>query len=245
MAAEQAAAAAASRGRRIKIIGTVVGGALIVVIAAVLISLGGSTSNTVEGGSEVEARLKGIPQTGITLGKPDAPVTIVEFADLKCPFCRDFTKKVFPTLVSDYIKTGKLKMEFRNLTFVGEDAAPGDSRNAATAAGAAGLQNKTWNFVDIFYFNQKDELTTYATDKWLREIGTAIPGLDVDKMMADRKKPSIVKQLDDADAKFADAGFSGTPSFLIGKTGDELEELAYTSVDKPDEFVAEIDGLLK
>lgn len=245
IAAEQAAAVAASRGRRMKIIGGVLGGAAIVVIAAVLISLGGSTGNKVEGANEVEARLKGIPQNGITLGKADAPVTIIEFADLKCPYCRDFSKKSFPTIVTEYIKTGKVKMEFRNLTFVGEGSAPGDSRDAATAAGAAGMQNKLWSFVDLFYQNQKDELTRYATDDWLRKVGNSIPGLDVEKMMSSRKNPEISSQLDEAQTKFDDAGFNGTPSFMISKTGETPEELPYTSVDKPDEFTAAIEELLK
>ncbi|MBI4897789.1 MAG: thioredoxin domain-containing protein [Actinobacteria bacterium] len=245
IAAEQAAAAAASRGRRMKIIGGAVGGAAIVVVAAVLISLGGSQGNKVTGADEVAARLAGIPQNGITLGKPDAPVTIIEFADLKCPFCRNFAKKAFPTIVKDYVKTGKVKMEFRNLTFVGEASAPGDSRDAATAAGAAGLQGKLWNFADLFYINQKDELTRFATDEWLRKIGTSIPGLDVEKMMSERNKPAISSQLDEAQTKFDDAGFNGTPSFMIGKTGEKPEELPYTSVDKPDEFTAAIDELLK
>ncbi len=245
LAAEQAAAAEASRSRRIKIIGGVLGGAAIVVVAAVLISLGGSTGNKVEHASEVEARLKGIPQSGITLGKPDAPVTLIEFADLKCPFCRDFSKKAFPSIVNDYVKTGKLKIEFRNLTFVGEGTAPGDSRDAATAAGAAGLQNKLWNFVDLFYANQKDELSRYATDDWLEQIGNSITGLDVGKMMAERKKPSVSSQLDEAQKKFDDAGFQGTPSFMIGKTGEEPEDLTYTTLDKPDDFNTAIDELLK
>lgn len=246
LAAEQQASAAASRGRRMKIIGVVVGGAVIVVIAAVLISLGGSSSGggTVKGASEVDARFKGVPQSGITVGNPKAPVTLVEYADLKCPICKEFTLGAFPTIFDKYIKTGKVKMEFRNQSFVGEQSAPGDSRRAAEFTAAAGLQNKLWNVAELYYVNQKDELTAYATDAWLRKIGSAVTGLDVDKAMASRKDPRVVSQLAQAEQMFSDAGFTGTPSFQVGKSGGTLSELTYSTINKPDEFVAAIDGLL-
>lgn len=249
MAAEQQAAADASRGRRMKIIGVVGGGAAIVVIAAVAISLGGGNGSggggTVKSASAVESRFKGIPQSGITVGNPKAPVTLVEYADLKCPICKEFALGAFPTIVSNYVKTGKVKMEFRNQSFVGEQSAPGDSRRAATFAAAAGLQNKLWNVADLYYINQKDELTAYATDAWLRNIGSAIPGLDVNKAMASRKDPRVASQLAQAEQLFASNGFTGTPSFQVGKSGGKLTELTYTTIGSPDEFTSAIDAALK
>lgn len=247
-AAEAQAAAAASRGRRMKIIGGVVVAALAVVAAAVVVSLGGTTGNKVSGATEVENRLKGIAQSGITIGDPDAPVTIVEFADLKCPFCRDFTEKAFPTIVKDYVKTGKVKMELRLQTFLdGQTPDTPDSTNAATMAIATGFQNKLWNFTDLFYINQKDETSVFATDEWLKKIASSIPGLDVDKAFAERKSKSaeIDTQLGEASDVFTENGFNGTPSFLIGKSDGELTELAYSAVDSADDFVAAIEEELK
>lgn len=242
MAAEQAAAGAQTRSRRLKIIGAVVGGAAIVVLVAVLVSLGGGSVNSVEGSDDINARLDGIPQAGIALGKKDAPVTLVEFADLKCPYCRDFSNNALPTIIDDYIKTGKVRIELQLQTFL-DQATPGtpDSTNAATMTLASGFQNKLWNFAEIWYFNQKEEGEVAATDAWLREIGASIPGLDVDKAMADRKDPKIDKQLEAASTAMADAGFTGTPAFLIGKTGETGEELTYSSLDSPDDFVTAID----
>lgn len=242
VAAEQAAASAQTRGRRLKIIGAVVGGAAIVVLVAVLVSLGGGKVENVSGADEINSRLDGIPQQDLVMGQKDAPVTIVEFADLKCPFCRDFSNNALPTIIEKYIKTGKVRMEMQFQTFL-DAKTPGtpDSTNAAEMALASGFQNKLWNFAEIWYFNQKDEAEVAATDKWLREIGGSIPGLDVEKAMADRKDPKIAKQIDTASSKMADAGFTGTPSFLIGKTGEPGEELVYSSLDKPDDFVTAID----
>lgn len=242
MAAEQAAAGAQTRSRRLKIIGAVVGGAAIVVLVAVLVSLGGGSVNSVEGSEEINARLEGVPQEGITIGEKDAPLTIVEFADLKCPYCRDFSNNALPTIIDEYVKTGKVRMELQIQTFL-DGATPGtpDSTNAATMTIASGLQNKLWNFAEIWFYNQKEEGEIAATDDWLREIGASIPGLDVEKAMANRKDPKVDKQLDAASTAMAESGSKGTPAFQIGKTGEASEELVYSSLDGPDDFVTAID----
>lgn len=246
-AAAEAASAAASRGRQMKIVGGVVAAALIVVAIAVIVSLGGKSSNKVNGADAVENRLKGIPQNGIAIGKPDAPVTIVEFADLKCPVCHVFNDNVFPTIADNYIKTGKVRMELRLQSFI-DAQTPGtpDSTNAANMAFAIGYQNKLWNFAELWYINQKEETQVYATDAWLKKLAGGIAGLNVNKALADRKSKAaaIGKQLTEASNKFTGSGFDGTPGFLIGKTGGQLTTLEWTSVDSPDEYVAAIDAEL-
>ena len=106
--------------------------------------------------------LAGIPQSGIYLGSPSAPVRLVEFADLQCPFCREYTLQTLPQLVQDYVRSGKVRMEFRDLAFLGKD-----SVTAGRHAAAAGEQNKLWNFIDVFYFNQGEENSGYVTPSFL------------------------------------------------------------------------------
>ena len=102
----------------------------------------------------------GIPQSGITLGQPSAPVTITEFVDLQCPICRDFNTSTFNQLVANEIRSGKVKMVFRNL-----QTATGDIstfKTQSVAALAAGKQNKLWNYVELFYRNQGQEGSGYV-----------------------------------------------------------------------------------
>src|ERR1700689_826180 len=89
------------------------GGVVVVVaaiIAIILVTTGGSGNSappikagakgsSVPHSAEVQARFEGIPQKGTELGSPTAPVTMQEFVDLQCPFCREYTLSVFPTLV--------------------------------------------------------------------------------------------------------------------------------------------------
>jgi len=66
--------------------------------------------------------LAGIPQSDRILGNPAAKVMLVEYADPQCPACRLYTLDFFPTLVRDYVRTGKVKTEFRGFPFIGEDS---------------------------------------------------------------------------------------------------------------------------
>jgi protein-disulfide isomerase len=191
----------------------------------------------------VAARFKGIPQRGLELGNPNAPVTMVEVADLKCPVCDAYMRSAFPTLVDRYVRTGKVKMVMQLQTFVGESSAPGDSERAARMALAAGQQNKLWNFADVFYLNQQDENTSYATDGFLTSVGAAVPGLDTRRALANRASPAVSKQLQQADALFNKYGFTGTPSFLLGKNG-QLSPLSPASFDDSAAYTGPIDKLL-
>src|SRR5689334_17467372 len=56
----------------------------------------GSLATGLPAASDVESQFKGIPQSGLTLGKPSAPVTLVEYIDLQCPFCQQFETQVMP-----------------------------------------------------------------------------------------------------------------------------------------------------
>ena len=136
-AKEQAHAAQAARTRRLSILGGVIGLALIAVVVVVVIGQSGGGSEATTGDiTEVNERYAGIPQDGITLGEPAAKATIIEYADLRCPFCADFEKGSMPTIVDELVKTGKAKFIFRNLTIL-DQASPGgnDSTNAARSAG--------------------------------------------------------------------------------------------------------------
>src|SRR5947207_606368 len=107
-------------------------------------------------------QFKGIPQSGRVLGRSDAPVTMVEFADLQCPFCAQYAQDALPTVVSRYIRAGKLKLELRLIAIIGPD-----SGKARRMAAAAQRQNRLWNFAELFYRNQGEENSGYVTDPFL------------------------------------------------------------------------------
>ena len=81
----------------------------------------GTLTNALPAASDVNVLFKGIPQKGMTLGYTQAPVTMVEYIDLQCPFCQQFETQVMPSIVENYVKTKKVKVEVRVLDFIGPD----------------------------------------------------------------------------------------------------------------------------
>jgi protein-disulfide isomerase len=217
-AREAAERAKAQRNRRMLQLGGALAAAAVIVVVAIVISSGGSDK---KGGSkggtaaaaEVQQLLNGIPQRNLTIGNPKAPVTLIEFADLKCPFCQQYTVNTQPDLVARYVRTGKVKMVWRNLAFVGND--PADTQAAALATLAAGRQNKLWDFADVFYRNQLDEANTYVTDEFVMKIARAVPGLDVNKLLADRGSPEVRRELEVAQSEASKLGVNSTPTFFL------------------------------
>jgi protein-disulfide isomerase len=145
------------------------------VIASQVSSGSGNTPATVTkpaGTAESVALFRGIPQSGNVLGKPTAPVTLIEFADLQCPYCAVYATGVLPTVVREYVRTGKVMLEFRGMAFVGED-----SRTALQTVVAAGLQNRMWQVLDLLYRNQGAENSGWVSEGLLRSVGSSVPGL--------------------------------------------------------------------
>jgi protein-disulfide isomerase len=184
--------------------------------------------------------LSGIPQEGTVLGKPSAPVTLVEYADLQCPYCALFATDTLPTLVTRYVRPGNLKIEFRGLAFLGPD-----SGTALRAVVAAGAQNRLWNVLDLLYRNQGSENSGWVTDDLVRSVGESVPGLDVERMLADRSSASTTASMQQS-ARQAEASMGSqvrTPTFEIGRSGSTLQLLNISSLD-PGAFAPTIDALL-
>lgn len=237
---ERAAAAAAARRRRlIELAAVTVAAVALVAIAIAFQGAGDDTSSgdAPVGSAESAALLRGIPQDGTALGRPDAPVTLIEFADLQCPFCRDYSVAVMPEIVEKYVRTGKVRLELRVLRFLGED-----SERAAQLAAAAATQDRMWQFVDIFYRNQGTENSGYADDDFLRGIARGAR-MNVSRAMTERSGEAAEHLLVAAEEQAGRAGISSTPSFLVGPTDGRLERLEVPSLEI-ESFQPTLDALL-
>lgn len=189
--------------------------------------------------AEVNALFAGIPESGATLGDPRAPVTLVEFGDLQCPFCMQFARSGLAGIVQRYVRPGKLQIVFRNLTFIGSD-----SQRAARMAAAAGAQRQLWPFIDLFYANQRTENTRYVTDEFLRAVAGAVSGLDVNRAVAERDAPASLAQIAQARSEQQRFGIRSTPSFLIGRSGQPLQHFNPDGLDTGS-FSGKLDQLLR
>jgi protein-disulfide isomerase len=205
------------RRRRLWLLGASAAFAAVLIAMAIALSRAdeetGSTTGPPEGVAEAMALYRGIPQSGPELGRKESRVTVVEFADLQCPFCGEYSRDVMPTLVSRYVRTGKVKIGLRILDFVGPD-----STDAARMAAAAGRQGKLFEFVDLVYRNQGGENQGWVNDAYLRRVGGAV-GLDVERAFAQREGPAVTNQLDAAKDEAERVAVKGTPTVLIFTAG--------------------------
>lgn len=155
--------------------------------------------------------LAGIQQADRVLGDPAAKVTLIEFADPQCPACRFYSEEIFPTIVNEYVRPGKIAMEFRGFPFIGPD-----SVKALRFIYAAGLQDRLWQFQETLYRNQGGENDGWVTDDLLRQVASEVPGLDVDRLFVDAETDEITREAEAAGDAAQAAGIPGTPSFLVG-----------------------------
>jgi protein-disulfide isomerase len=181
---------------------------------------------TVSDAGETAALLRGIPQQGTTLGSDDAPVRLVEYADLQCVYCGVWARDVFPTIVRKYVRTGKVQLEFRGLSFVGDDSI----RGLRTALAAA-QQNRLWHVVELVYRNQGAENSGWLSDTFLRGALATIPGLDAEGAMEVRDGKSVDALVQRAANQAGTAGVTGTPTFEAARRGAPLERLELEALD--------------
>jgi protein-disulfide isomerase len=247
-AMEQADAAKAARRTRLTQLGIAVAVVLVAIVVIAIVASGGGSKSPPAAGSAAEkqavatvnAELTGIPQQGNTLGSPNAPVTLVYFGDLQCPICREFTLGALPKLIQKWVRTGKLRIEYRSLETATRE--PETFRTQQTAALAAGKQAKAWNYIELFYHQQGEEDSGYVTEAYLQNLARQA-GLNTSKWSADRTKPEFNNQIA-ADAQAANnQGFNGTPSFMIGRTGGAMKKLQYNSLTDPTVFDQAIESL--
>ena len=234
------AVAAEQRRRNLATLAAVAVAALALVAIVIAVSRSGAEEPPAAAAVQPAAptaRFAGIPQDGIVLGSSSAPATLVEYADLQCPYCGVYGREVLPSVVDKYVRPGHLKLESHVLTFLGED-----SVRAGRMAAAAALQNRLWDFTDAFYAVQGEENSGYVTDEFLTEVGTAAR-VDVDAARAAQDGSHAERVLRDAQETAERLGVQGTPAFYVRRGKGEPQPLEFDELT-PEAFAAAIDDAL-
>jgi len=142
-------------------------------------------------------------------GEPTATVTVVEFSDYQCPFCRRYARDTFPRIEAEYVRTGKVRYVFRDFPI---GSLHPRAFKAHEAGHCAGEQGKYWEMHDRLFKNQRalmvDNLRGFA-----RDLGLKVE--DFNSCLDQGKYATTVSE--DLAAGSA-VGVTGTPTFFIGKT---------------------------
>jgi len=156
-------------------------------------------------GAKVDVAVGNLP----VMGDKNAKVKVVEFADFQCPFCKQWFSEVEPSLIKDYVKTGKVAFYWRDYPFLGQE-----SNLSANAARCANEQGKFWEFHDYLYDHQGQENSGAFSADNLKQFGASL-GLNVDQFnnCVDSNKYNTDATKDMSDGQ--KAGVSGTPTIFI------------------------------
>jgi protein-disulfide isomerase len=227
--------------RRTRLLQVGAGAVFLAVVAVVVLIVassggggGGGDAQNLEEVSEVDSLIDKAPQKGMVLGEPQSKVELIEFGDLQCPVCKAYSEEVLPQVIENKVDNGEAKIRFNNFTIIGEQSLP-----AGAAAVAAGMQDRGWSYLELFYRNQGAENSGYADDAFLTAVAKASGVKDIAQWEKDRKGKGT-EEVEKTTEQAQTYGFSGTPSFAIKGPGTNGVELL-GNLSTPEEFEAAID----
>lgn len=186
-----------------------------VVLGGAVVALNTRPQPTTSGGS-----LFGTPITytaeivsGESVGSADAPVVLEVYSDFQCPVCARFVRDQFPTLKTQFVDTGILRIESRDIAFLGTGS-PDESLELATGARCAAAQDRYWQFHDLVFWNQGGENRGDHDAAYLAAVANRA-GVDRtawDTCMADDTVRNSVR----ADtSKALGSGINATPTLVL------------------------------
>ena len=191
----------------------------VIVIAIVVGIVGSYSSSPSETVTLDTSRMHGTISTSLgspILGDPSAPITIVEFGDYQCEQCFAWFHETKPTIVQNYIDTGKANLVFVDLAFLGRD-----SISASMATYCAEDQGMYWEYHDILYNFQEHENNGWANSERLSAFANSL-NLDLELFESCLDSGKYSKRVQYNIQQARDNGVRGTPGFfIVGPDGQQ------------------------
>jgi protein-disulfide isomerase len=230
--------------KRLYLLGAAVLGAVVVAAVLIIVGTGGGSAGTTTSADTTASTttptdsLVGIPQSGTTLGRAAAPVTVQVFEDPQCPYCRQWNDETLPSVVANYVKTGRIKLVYHGINIIGPN-----SEHGLRAIYAAGRQNRLWQMVEQLYARQGAENSGWITDSVIQSASKAA-GADPAAVLSALSTRPVTTMLTKAGAAAAAYSVSGTPTFIVQRPPALPTQLQLTGLD-PVTFAAALDPLLQ
>lgn len=150
-----------------------------------------------------------LPDNKLLQGNADSKVTVIEFADFQCPYCKQWHDEIYPKLKSEFIDSSKIKFAFWDLAFLGDE-----SVKSAEAALCANEQEKFWQYHDYLYSHQKGENQGTFADVNLKVFARDL-GLDVKKFNTCFDSRTYKTAVEESTNKAGEYGVNSTPTIFI------------------------------
>lgn len=203
---------------------------------------GGSSGGGTPTSSSVNVKDVKIQADDPIIGKKNAPVTLVYWFDYQCPFCKAVDvggipeipiEPALPTLVKDYVETGKLRIVFKDYAFLGDDSTTGAFYSHAVWEL---YPEKFYEWHTAMFKAQDEENGGFGNEATILKLVRTIPALDADRLKTQvaEKREEYLALIDADKAEGIKFGIQGTPGFITGKTlipGAEKLETFKAAID--------------
>ena len=153
------------------------------------------------------------------LGDPNAPITLVEFGDYQCHYCNVFFQTIEDDIIKNYVKTGKIKMIFKDYNIIGPD-----SINASHGAHCANEQGLFWEYHDTLYSNWAGENNGWASPRNLTIFAEEI-NADMDKWTQCMNEKSHSNKINESNNDAKSLELTGTPAFFVINSEGKVSKL--------------------
>lgn len=225
--------------RRPRLVGAILAGFGVFVLIAVIASLslddGSDRQIEISGAGSTQKLMGGIQQEGQFLGDSDSEVTVEVFNDVQCERCAEWQQDTINPLIEPYVRDGDVKLQFRHFSLGDRNTQVG-----AYAATSAGIQDRQWQYIEIFMANLDELKAGVVSEDYLAGVANAVLELDFEKWKEDFDDPSVAKTVE-ADGDLAtERRFPGEPAVVV--TGP-LRSRELIESPSQEEIVAAIDAV--
>jgi protein-disulfide isomerase len=160
--------------------------------------------------------VKPVSENAKPLGNQDSNITVIEFADYRCPFCHKFHEETLDKIVTNFINTGKAKYFFKDFV-VNDRGEYKGSMQAAVASHCAAEQGKYWEYANEIYKNFQPEPQQWITLDSLLQFANNVQIQDIEKFKSCVESNKYQNQIQESGSLAKQLGITGTPSFVVLK----------------------------
>ena len=151
------------------------------------------------------------PDDPLAIGDADAPVVLIEWADMRCPFCAAVANDTLPTIIDEYVETGKVRIEFHDVAFFGDESA-----RASAAVHAAAAQGRGMEYVQAVFAVAPPSGHPELPEEQLIEIAEQVGVADIDAFTQQLRAPEGTQNAQQATAIAQQIGVNAVPFFFDG-----------------------------
>jgi protein-disulfide isomerase len=150
------------------------------------------------------------------------------FIDVQCPVCQNYETTYLPTVVRQYIRTGKVQLHLQPWAFLGGQGSQSFSGRYGVIA--AGAQNKAFEYAKVLYDNQGTEESGWLSGQMMANIAASVTGLRLDAWRTDTNSSGARAVAAKVDKLATKVGVTGTPTILVGCAGGKLHDIVGPTV---------------